>query len=376
MKLLKYLIQKEFIQIFRDKTLLPMIFVLPIVQLILLSSAASNEVKNVRLSIVDKDRSEISRQLTGKIAANERFSIIPAPTNDAATMDLLQADRVDIVLEIPQNFEREFYRKEAPKLQMLVNAINGQQATVGSGYVSSIVASLSQDILLNEPVLFTPNSNQKQNATITASNNTWYNPELEYPHFMAPGILAELTALLTIILSAMNIVKEREVGTIEQLNVTPIKKWQLIVGKLVPFLCIGMFVLTIGLITAKLVFDIAIRGSMWLIYSYGFINIICVLGFGLLISNFANTQQQAIFVAFFFVMIFILMCGLFTPIESMPKWAQYATIPNPLAHFISVTRKVLMKGSDFMDIRWEFIYTITLAIIFNTFAVLSYKKQQ
>jgi ABC-2 type transport system permease protein len=193
---------------------------------------------------------------------------------------------------------------------------------------------------------------------------------------MAPGILAELTALLTIILSAMNVVKEREVGTIEQINVTPIKKWQLIVGKLVPFLCIGMFVLTIGLTASVIIFDIPMRGSILLIYAYAFVNIICVLGLGLLISNFANTQQQAIFIAFFFIMIFILMCGLFTPIDSMPKWAQYATIPNPLAHFISVTRKVILKGSGFMDIKWEFIYTIILAIIFNTAAVWSYKKQQ
>ncbi|WP_299213361.1 ABC transporter permease [uncultured Aquimarina sp.] len=376
MKLLKYLIQKEFIQILRDKTLLPMMTVLPIIQLILLSIAASNEVKNVRLAIVDKDQSEMSRQLSNKVVANDRFSIVAAPFNNNQAMDLMQADKVDIILEVPQNFEKEFYRGEAPKLQMLVNAINGQQATIGSGYLSSIIGSLNQEIVLNEPVLFNSNSNNNSNATIIVSNNTWYNPELKYPHFMAPGILAELTALLTIILSAMNIVKEREVGTIEQINVTPIKKWQLIVGKLIPFLCIGMFVLTVGLTVAKLVFDIPMRGSLLLIYGYGFVNIICVLGLGLLISNFANTQQQAIFIAFFFVMIFILMCGLFTPIDSMPTWAQYFTIPNPLAHFISVTRKVLLKGSGFMDVKLEFFYTFILAIIFNSLAIWTYQKQE
>ncbi|MEO0333087.1 MAG: ABC transporter permease, partial [Bacteroidota bacterium] len=171
-------------------------------------------------------------------------------------------------------------------------------------------------------------------------------------------------------------VREREIGTIEQINVTPIKKWQFIVGKLVPFLCVGLILLTVGLIASKLIFDIPMRGSIALIFGYAIINLICVLGLGLLISNFANTQQQAIFVAFFFVMIFILMCGLFTPIDSMPKWAQYLTIPNPLAHFISVSRKVLLKGSGFVDIRWEFIYTFLLAIVFNTLAVWSYKKQE
>ena len=193
---------------------------------------------------------------------------------------------------------------------------------------------------------------------------------------MAPGILAELAALLTIVLSAMNVVREREIGTIEQINVTPIKKWEFILGKLVPFLCIGLVLVTVGLLASKLIFDIPIRGSLLLVFGYAIINLICVLGLGLLISNFADTQQQAIFVAFFFVLIFILMCGLFTPIESMPKWAQYATIPNPLAHFISVTRKVLLKGSGFWDIRWEFIYTIILAVLFNVAAIWSYKKQQ
>ncbi|WP_046756024.1 ABC transporter permease [Kordia jejudonensis] len=375
MKLLRYLIQKEFIQIFRDKTLLLMMTVLPIVQLILLSSAASNEVKNVRIAIVDKDQSEISRSLSNKILANDRFSVVATSFDQDEAMNLMQLDKVDIILEVPLDFEKKHYRGEAPKLQMLVNAINGQQATIGSGYLSSIINSLSQELIMNEPLMIHTN-NRNKNATITVSNNSWYNPELKYPHFMAPGILAELTALLTIILSAMNIVKEREVGTIEQINVTPIKKWQLIVGKLVPFLCIGMFVLTVGLAASKIVFDIPFRGSILLIYAYGFINIICVLGLGLLISNYADTQQQAIFIAFFFIMIFILMCGLFTPIDSMPKWAQYTTIPNPLAHFISLTRKVILKGSGFMDVKWEFIYTIMLAVIFNGAAVWTYKKQQ
>ncbi|MGB5817939.1 MAG: ABC transporter permease [Saonia sp.] len=374
MSILKYLIQKEFIQIFRDRTLLPMMTILPIVQLILLSNAASNEVKNVRLAIVDKDQSEISRLLTHKIMANDRFSIIAAPFDNNEAMDLMQADEVDIILEVPTKFEKEWYRGESPKLQILVNAINGQQATVGSGYLNTIIASLNQEIRVDEPLIV--NTGADTPNPVIVSNNSWYNPELEYPHFMAPGILAELTALLTIILSAMNVVKEREIGTIEQINVTPIKKWQFIVGKLVPFLCIGMILLTVGLLASKLVFNIPMRGSILLIYGYAIINIICVLGLGLLISNFADTQQQAIFVAFFFVMIFILMCGLFTPIDSMPKWAQYATIPNPLAHFISVTRKVLLKGSGFLDMKWEFIYTAMLAIIFNTAAIWSYQKQQ
>lgn len=370
MRTLLYLIQKEFIQIFRNKAILPMMTVMPIVQLLLLSNAASNEVKEVNIVVVDKDFSESSRLLNRKIMANKRFTLVDATYNNNDASDRLQANEADIVLKIPHDFERDYLRGQRPKLQLLVNAINGQNATVGSGYLNTIIASFNAEII---PV---KSSNVSKNAQINVSSRNWYNPELNYKHFMAPGILAELTALLTIVLSAMNVVRERELGTIEQINVTPIKKWQFIVGKLVPFLCVGMVLLTVGLIVSKVAFDIPIEGNIALIFGYAIFNLIAVLGLGLLISNFAETQQQAIFVAFFFIMIFVLMCGLFTPIESMPKWAQYLTIPNPLAHIISVSRKVLMKGSGFWDIRWEFIYTILLAVVFNTLAIWSYKKQQ
>lgn len=373
MNVLRYLIQKEFIQIIRNKALLPMMTVLPIVQLLLLSNAASNDVKNVNLVMVDRDVSEMSRLLRGKIEAANEFSIVARPASNSLAMPYLQSNEADIVLEIPNDFEKGYLRGDSPKLQLLVNAINGQQAIVGSGYLNNIIGSFNQEIFKEAPVRLVMNSAPKAMAQVASRN--WYNPELKYTHFMAPGILAELTALLTIVLTAMNVVRERELGTIEQINVTPIKKWQFILGKLIPFLILGLAILTVGIVASKIFFDIPIRGSIPLIFGYAIVNLVAVLGFGLLISNFAETQQQAIFVAFFFILIFILMCGLFTPIESMPKWAQYFTIPNPLAHFISVSRKVLMKGSGLADIKMEFIYTIILAVVFNSLAIWSYKKQ-
>ena len=351
-----------------------MMTILPIVQLLLLSNAASNDVKNVNLVLVDRDQSQTSRLLKGKIEASNEFSIVAYPAGNSQAMPYLQANKADIVLEIPSGFEKEFLIGEGPKMQMLVNAINGQQAIVGSGYLNNIIGSFNKDILKDAPVQFVMQDSPKPMVQIAPRN--WYNPALKYTHFMAPGILAEITALLTIVLTAMNVVRERELGTIEQINVTPIKKWQFILGKLIPFLILGLVILTVGIIASKLFFDIPVRGSIPLIFCYAIVNLVAVLGFGLLISNFAETQQQAIFIAFFFVLIFILMCGLFTPIESMPKWAQYFTIPNPLAHFISVSRKVLMKGSGMADIKMEFFYTIILAIVFNSLAIISYKKQQ
>lgn len=185
-------------------------------------------------------------------------------------------------------------------------------------------------------------------------------------------IIGELVCIIIMVLAAMNIVRERELGTIEQINVSPIKKWQFIMGKMIPFLIVGMAIMTVGLTVGKLLFDIPIRGSLVLIFVYVVLNLMVILGMGLLISNFAETQQQAIFFSFFFILIFILMSGLFTPIESMPYWAQKLT--NPIAHFVAFMRQVLLKGSGFYDVQYRFVVTAVLAVVFNSLAILSYRK--
>ncbi len=375
MRRLFFIIQKEFIQIFRNKAILPMMTVVPIVQLIVLSFAASSEVKNVNLAIIDQDHSGYSRLLVGKVQASDRFTLVAAPLSAKEGDEHLQSGEADVVLTIPPDFEKDFLRTKTATLQMLVNAINGQQATVGAGYLTSIIQSFNREIRLEAmPRLAAQRTSRSPRIDITYAN--WYNPELDYKYFMVPGILGELVTVLVMLLTAMNVVREREVGTIEQINVTPIRKWQFILGKMIPFLFIGLFLMTVGLTAGKLIFDIPMRGSLWVVFVYCLINLPVVLGLGLLISNMVDTQQQAMFVAFFFVIIFILMSGLFTPIESMPQWAQYLTIPNPIAHFVSVMRQVLLKGSDFMDVQYEFGVTAVLAVVFNTLAVVSYRKRE
>jgi ABC-2 type transport system permease protein len=197
---------------------------------------------------------------------------------------------------------------------------------------------------------------------------------LDYKAFMVPGILGELVIVLVMLLTAMNIVREREIGTIEQINVTPIRSWEFILGKMIPFLIVGMVLMSVGLTAGKLIFDIPMVGNLGVVFLYCIVNLIAVLGLGLFISNLVDTQQQAMLVAFFFVMVFILMSGLFTPIESMPEWAQLLTIPNPIAHFVEVMRKVLLKGSGLADIAWNFRVTGIMALAFNALAILSYRK--
>jgi ABC-2 type transport system permease protein len=211
-------------------------------------------------------------------------------------------------------------------------------------------------------------------TSINAIPLFWYNETLNYKTFMVPGILVLLVTMITLFLSGMNIVREKEIGTLEQINVTPIKKSQFIIGKLFPFWVVGLGLLTIGLIIAKLIFNVPILGSLGLMYFYTSIYILVVLGIGLFISNFTDTQQQAMFIAWFFTVIFILMSGLFTPIESMPKWAQVLTEFNPIKYFVEVMRMVMLKGSGLIDILPQILKTILYAFIMNGLAVWSYKK--
>ncbi len=373
MRRLLFIIQKEFIQIFRNKSMLPLMTVVPIVQLIVLSYAADNEVKNVNLAIVNLDQSAYARQLINKIQVSDRFILVDAPAAVQQADDMIQMGSVDIVLTIPPRFERTFLRERQGEIQLLVNAINGQQATVGAAYLSTIIRSFNQELRMDvSPRLVVQKQSTSPRIDIESSN--WYNPDLDYKYFMAPGIMGELVTILVMLLTAMNIVREREIGTIEQVNVTPIKKWQFILGKMIPFLVVGIILLMVGLTAGKIIFDIPIRGNLGVIFAYCVVNLTAVLGLGLFISNLSDTQQQAMFTTFFFVIIFILMSGLFTPIESMPQWAQHLTIPNPIAHFVHVMRSVLLKGSGFSDVLFSFRVTVVLAVVFNILAVWSYRK--
>lgn len=372
MRTILILIKKELLQVFRNKSMLPLLTVIPIVQLILLSYAASNEIKALNLAVLDEDHSNYSRRLLQKITATDLFILRAQPVNDQQAMSLIQDDAVDLVVRIPMGFEDDLLKGEGGQVQLLANAINGTKGGLASGYASSVIQDFSQRLRTETYWLDQRGNAMLRPVSLTYSH--WYNPDLDYKVFMTPGILGVLVIILTLILSAMNVVREREIGTIEQLNVSPIKKYQFILGKLLPFLFIGLALLALGLTAGKLIFDIPMRGNLGLIFLFCTLDLIVVLGLGLLISTFAETQQQAMFIAWFFMMIFILMSGLFTPIESMPEWAQWLTYPNPIAHFVSIMRLVLLKGSGFADVAHHFRVLGVLAIVFSSLAVLSYRK--
>ena len=371
MKTILYIIQKEFRQIFRNKSMLPIIFVMPLIQLLILANAATFDIKNIKFAYIDNDHTFTSRSLLEKFNASNYFDVITDFPSQAHANSAMLNGKVDVVLEIPSYFERDLQKEKYSKLGVTINAIDGAAAGVENVYVNQIIQNFNKnlkvDLLQASDAIIKP-------INILSIPSFWYNETLNYKTFMVPGILVLLVTMITLFLSGMNIVREKEIGTLEQINVTPIKKSQFIIGKLFPFWVIGIALLTIGLIIAKLIFNVPMVGSLALMYFYTSIYIFVVLGIGLFISNFTDTQQQAMFIAWFFMVIFILMSGLFTPIKSMPEWAQILTEFNPIKYFVEVMRMVMLKGSGFVDILPQLLKTLLYALLMNGLAVWSYKK--
>jgi len=370
MRTIKFLLQKEFRQIFRNKAIVIIILAVPIVQLLILPLAANYEVKNINLSVVDNDHSDYSQKLVSKITSSGYFRLTGFNTSFKDAFKLIESDKADLILEIPHGFEQDLIKEQEQKLFVAVNAINGTKANLGGAYLNTITRNFNDDIRvqLMEPGKF------NTSAAIEITSSNWFNPLMNYRIFMVPGILAILVTMIGGYLSALNIVKEKEIGTIEQINVTPIKKYHFILGKLIPFWILGLIVFSLGLVVSWLVYGIIPLGSILLLFGFVAVYLLAVLGLGLLISTFCDTQQQAMFIAFFFLMIFILMGGLFTPIDSMPDWAKVITKLNPVSYMIDVMRMIILKGSGFRDVQYQ-LYTIMLfAVVLNSWAVWNYKK--
>lgn len=371
MRSLLFLLRKEFKQIFRNKALLPLIFIAPIMQLIILPLAADFEVKNINISVVDHDHTSFSQQLISKLTSSGYFRLMDYGSSFKKGLEQIEQDKADIILEIPNNFERNLIKEGEADLFVAANAINGVKAGLGSSYLSRIITNFNEDIRTK----WVNKQGESGMSLIDVTSSNWFNPYLIYNKFMVPGILVALVTMVCSYMCSLNIVKEKEMGTIEQINVTPIKKYQFILGKLIPFWIIGMFVFSVGLfIVGRFVYGIVPVGNLLLLYGYLALYLVAVLGLGLLISTVSDTQQQAMSVAFFFIMIFMLMSGLFTSIDSMPTWANVIAKCIPVTYFIEVVRMIVLKGSSFGDIQQHFLIMIGFAVLLNTLAILNYRK--
>ena len=361
MRVLRFLLEKEFKQIFRDKGLLPVIFILPLIQLIIMPLAANFDIKNINLAVIDHDHSGYSRQLLNKIGASGYFRIVSSNNTFPEAMNQIESEKADIILEIPEKFEAYLIREGTQPVYLAANAINGTKAGLGSAYLNTIIADFSNEQAPSKPAIELRSSN-------------WFNPYLNYQLYMVPGILVLLVTMVCGFMSSLNIVREKETGTIEQINVTPVKKWEFIMGKMIPFWIIGIIDFSLGLLVGRLIYGIIPAGSLLLLYGFLSVYLVALLGFGLLISTYSDTQLQAMFVTFFFIMIFILMSGLFVSVDNMPPWGKAIAKMTPVTYFIDVMRMIVLKGSGFSDVARSMGIVAAFAVILNGWAILNYRK--
>lgn len=371
--MLKFLIEKEFKQILRNSFLPKIIIVMPIMMMLLLPWAANQEVKNVRLSVVDYDHSTYSERLIQKVISSSYFILTDVSSTNNEAMKSIESGDADIILEIKDGFEKDLMINGVGKVMISANSINGTKGGLGSSYLAAIMNDYAGE-LREEYANYTSVKSQVKPPKFTITTQYKFNPYLDYIDFMVPALMVMLLTTITGFLPALNIVGEKEAGTIEQINVSPVKRLVFVLAKLIPYWIIGIVVMFISIGLGVLVYGLVPVGSLLTILLFTTIYILIVSGMGLVISNYSNTMQQAMFVMYFFIMILLLMSGLFTPVGSMPDWAQKITIFNPLKYFMEVMRLVYLKGSTFSNMIPQFIALCSFAIGFNILAIMSYKK--
>lgn len=366
MRQLYILIQKEFIQIFRNPVLPRLIVIFPILVMLIMPWVTTMDVKNVGIAIIDEDCSTLSHRISSDIRASEYFTVIDEATTYNTANNLLEDCVVDIILVIPENFESDMLSVSPKKLDISANAVNATKGSLGSQYlVQTIGSTISK--YRNEQ------GTEQVSELIVVQNR--YNPTLNYRYLMIPALMIILLIMICGFFSATNIVIEKETGTIEQINVTPIGKFTFVLAKLIPFWLIGLFVISIAMVIAWLVYGLVPAGSLGYIYLASILFILAFSGFGVLVANLSDNIQQTMFVMFFFIMISMLMSGLLTPISSMPEWAQYFTAILPPRYFIDIMRAVYLKAPTFMEMWQNYAALGGFVIILNFLAAITYKKQ-
>ncbi|MGI9525487.1 MAG: ABC transporter permease [Weeksellaceae bacterium] len=368
MRRLKFLLEKEFKQIFRDKTIIAMIFLLPVLQLVLIPLAMNFDVKEINVVIVDNDHSSYSQKFVSKLGASGYFQIIHNPPTYEQATPYLDSGDADAIIAIPPNFEKNLVREGRQQIGIFIDAINGTKSSLGSAYILAVLQDYNREIQLYTGNSYTPPQQ------IEVTHSLWYNPLADYYWFSVPGVLVLLVTIVGGFLTSLNIVSEKELGTIEQINVSPISKWEFILAKMIPFWIVGMLIFTIGLLISWAMYGVVPQGSLLNLYSLTAIYLIALLGFGLLISTFSDNQLQSMFIAYFFIMIFIMMSGLFTSIDSMPYWARVISDLLPISHYMTAVRNIIVKGSGFIDLKWTYIYEFIFAIVLNALAIWNYRK--
>ena len=372
--MLKYLIQKEFKQFIRNRFFPRVVVMMPVMMMCVLPWAANFDIKNINVAVVDNDHSTYSARLITKVSASHYFSFSGVASSYPMAMESIETGNADIILEIPQGFERDLVKEGKTNLMISANAVNGTKGSIGSSYLLRIINEYSDELRSDAGFVIPQGDNSIPVIEIIPQNK--FNPQMDYKVFMIPAIMVMLLTMMCCFLPALNIVSEKEIGTIEQINVTPVSRLTFIFAKLIPYWIIGFVVLTLCFLIAWLMYGLVPMGSLVSIYIAALVYVLAISGFGLVISNYSETMQQAMFVMFFFVLIFILLSGLFTPIKSMPQWAQAITVINPLKYFMQIMRQIYLKGSDLVNLLPQLGALCVFVVVSNVWAMVSYKKSR
>lgn len=362
MKTVLALIQKEFRQVRRDRAMLAVIFVMPVIQLFVLGFAVNNDVVNLAMAVVDRDPSAASRGLIEAFATSGRFAEIRSMSRVRDARSLMDRQKINLILVIPESFSNAVAAGSIRRgsLQVIVDGVESNTALVASGYARGIINRYLRDTAdISSPFL--------QDIAL-------YNPELESTYGYVPGILAVLLTIITMLLTALGLVKEKEIGTLEQLNVTPIRPIQLIAGKVIPFAILGGLSFAIAGAVAWLVYGLIMNGTLLALATMVLLYMGTTLSLGILASTLASTQQQAIFTAWFFLVVNILMSGFMFPIANMPKVLQRVTIAIPLKHFMTAIREIMLKGATLSDLHREILALTILGVFLFGLSVMKFRK--
>lgn len=370
---MKQMMIKEFIQVFRDKRTRFILIVPPIVQMLVFGYAATFEIRNVSTAIVDLDHSQESRDLVSRFTSSPYFNVQRQLDDSRQLTSLIEEGKATVGLEIHAGFAQTLGKGQPAPLQVIVDATNSNSALIAAGYISQIAMGFAQDYQRDRMARIAPRFMGVM-PSVDLTPRPWYNPDLRSRWFFVPGIIGSLTLVLVITLTAFGVVREREIGTLEQIMVTPIRPVEFILSKTLPFFLIGLFDVSLIAVVGSLWFQVPFRGHFSVLLIGSVLFLLCMLGVGLLISTVSSTQQQAMVTAFFFLMPAITFSGFGFPISTMPQWMQYLAYANPLRYFLIVLRGSYLKGVG-MDILWpQMLAMCGLGAGLLTLAVLRFRK--
>ena len=404
MRIILMLIKKEFLQVFRNPLLLSILVVAPLVEFMIFPFCADYEIKVLDIAFIDNDHSQMSKDIIHKFNSSDIFVTHGILDNKKSADEMMKHDKIDILIEIPQDFEQDLFNNQETRIAITANAINSVKAGIGTGYAQEIIGGYMQDFAeksgsaelqalaakiqaeqaaaqkrqkegkMSLPSIDNNTTVSSRPAKIGISNIYWYNEQMNYKNLIVPGILVILVTLIGCYVTALNLVREKEIGTIEQVNVTPIKRWQFLIGKMIPFWLLGMVEFIAGLLIMKFIFGISVQGSVPVLLGITAIYLLVMLGLGFFISSVSENQLQSMFIVLFLFIVFVLLSGVFTPTEGMPEWAHKINYLNPMSFYIEVIKKIILKGSAFYSVQTETIVLSIMAVLINTGAILSYKE--